>query len=176
MTNQGYRTVSQLMTSYNIGRAYPKVLTYNSDSNEPELIFEDISSIEVYENIDFYETVFIENPTSRTVITCVSLDTEFLRYNVKPTSLEPILNRSHNVYSYIIHNRENINMEWIALNDMTNYGMAMPFLCVSDTVVQFMEKKPRLRDNGYEILGENQDPIPVFTSKVIAHTNFILTR
>jgi hypothetical protein len=175
ITNQGYRTISQLLTSYSIGRAYPKVLTYDPNASEPELYFEDISTIELYEDTPLYEVIFIENPTSRTIITSCSLDTQFLKYNVKPTTIEPIVNRSHNVYSYIIHNRESINMEWELLSNMTNYGVAMPFLCVSDTIVQYMEKKPKSQDNAYEIIGSTAEPIPIFTNKMIAQTNFILT-
>jgi hypothetical protein len=175
ITSQGYRSVSQLTTSYSIGRAFPKVLTYNPESTEPELYFDDISNIELYEDIQLYEVIFIENPTSRTIVTSCSLDTQFLKYNIKPTTVEPIVNRSHNVYSYIIHNRESINMEWELLSNMVNYGTAMPFLCVSDTIVQYMEKKPRSQDNAYEVIGSSNDPIPVFTTKMIAQTNFILT-
>jgi len=190
MTSIGFKTVFQLLQMQKNLTPLPKVLTFDISKSTDNLFFTEIGSIATHTDIDVYECFFMDSPCSKITTAYLSSDTSILMYDIKPTNIEPLVQRSSNVFSYLLNNKNDILYKWMELREFDNYGVLSPNVTFSDIVTKFLEKRILVRDNMYTILSPdttgvdgNGDPItipgtviPIFVSRFLYNCNYILVK
>jgi hypothetical protein len=190
MTDSGFRTVFQLLQIQNESKQLPKVLTFDLLKSSGNLYYETIGSIKTYNNVDIYESFFMDIPNSRISTVYLSNETSILQYDIRPTNIEPLIQRSLNVFGYLLNNKSIITTQWTPLRELNNFGTLTPNVSFSDIVTKFLEKKILIRDDVFSIVKQDTEgvddqgnpiiipgvEIPVFTSRHPLNVNFILVK
>ena len=190
MTDTGSRTVFQLLQMQTELKPLPKVLTFDLSKSTGNLYYTEIGSIKTYPNVDVYESFFMDSPSSKMTTVYLSAETSIFQYDVKPTNIEPLVQRSMNVYGYLLNNKSTITTAWRQVRELNNFGTLTPNLTFSDVVTKFLEKKILVRDDVYSIVSPDTQgvddqgnpitipgvEIPIFVSRHLHNSNFVLVK